>query len=75
MTTFDEEFAREVLRCGEYIKDVDGIFSETWMGLRCNMRIRIIKYYPTNACMVEPEYYWCKMINGDIVEFEEIGVN
>jgi hypothetical protein len=75
MKTFDEEFAREVLRCGEYIKVVDGVFSELWMGLKCDMRIRVIKYYPTKSCMVEPEYYWLKMINGDIVEFEEIGVN
>lgn len=75
MKTFDEEFAREVLRCGEYIKDVDGVFSESWMGLKCNMRIRVIKYYPTKSCMVEPEYYWIKQVDGEIIEFEQIGVN
>ena len=75
MKTFDKEFAREVLRCGEYIKDVDGVFSESWMGLRCNMRIRIIKYYPTKACKFESEYYWMKQVDGEILEFEQIGVN
>lgn len=63
------------MRCGEYIKDENYVVENERLCYISYVRIRIIKYYPTNACMVEPEYYWCKMINGDIVEFEEIGVN
>lgn len=60
-----KETEQKVLKEGFYVTDDSFIASETWQGLRCSARIRIILY--------EGKTYYHKMLDGITVSFIQIG--
>ncbi len=53
-----------IIRYGDILTDDKFIASETWMGLRFNIRIRTVEW--------EGVIYYHKMINGEVIECKEL---